>query len=127
MNYNYQLQTQRVLSYIAGEYGVEPEFLWPERSPNCCVFRNSRNKKWFGIIMVISGNKLGLDADKDIDIIDLKFDDGQAADFADGNDNVFPGWRMNKHNWITLVLDDRMPDGAVFALIDKSFRLADRK
>lgn len=50
-------------------------------TPNYCVFRNSRNKKWFGIVMV-PGNRLGLDIDEDVDIIDLKFNDGEALDFA---------------------------------------------
>lgn len=77
--------------------------------------------------MVISGNKLGLDTDKELDIIDLKFGNGEALDFANNTPNIFPGWHMNKRNWITLVLDDRMPDEAVFSLINKSFLLADQK
>ena len=124
---NYQPQAKRVISHITDEFGVKPEFLWPKQSPNYCVFRNGRNKKWFGIVMVIPGSKLGLDTDKDVDIIDLKFDDGEAADFAHDNANVFPGWHMNKRNWITLVLDDRMSDKAVFELINRSFMLADKK
>ena len=79
---NCQPQTKRVLGHIADEYGVEPEFLWPEQSPSYCVFRNSRDKKWFGIVMVIPGNRLGLGTDKDVDIVDLKFDDEEALDFA---------------------------------------------
>ena len=71
--------------------------------------------------MVIPGSKLGLDTDRNVDIIDLKFDDGQAADFAHDNTNIFPGWHMNKRNWITLVLDEGISDEAVFELINRSF------
>ena len=127
MSHSYHPQTKRVLEHIANEYGVQPEFLWPEHTPECCVFRNSRNRKWFGIIMVIPGNKLGLDTNQSLDIIDLKFNSGEALDFANNTPNIFPGWHMNKRNWITLVLDDRMPDEAVFSLINKSFLLADQK
>lgn len=122
---NYKRQAKAVLDYIANEYGVEPEFLWPEQSPNFCVFRNARNKKWFGIIMVIPGTKLGLETEAEVEIIDLRFDKGQALDFATSNENIFPGWHMNKRNWITLVLDDRMSDEAVFGLVDKSFGVVD--
>lgn len=77
--------------------------------------------------MVIPGNKLGLNTDEKLDIIDLKFENGEALDFANDTPNIFPGWHMNKKNWITLILDGRMPDKAVFSLINNSFILTDKK
>ena len=127
MTHTYHPQTKHVIDYVANEYGVEPEFLWPERTPECCIFRNGRNRKWFGIIMVIPGNKLGLNTNEKLDIIDLKFENGEALDFANDTPNIFPGWHMNKSNWITLILDGRMPDKAVFSLINNSFILTDKK
>ena len=117
---------QELTDYIFDTWSVEPDCPFPMDDVTC-VFRHTDNRKWFGIIMVIPGNKLGLNTDQSLDIIDLKFDSGEALDFANNTPNIFPGWHMNKRNWITLVLDDRMPDEAVFALINKSFMLADQK
>ncbi len=117
-------QTERVIRYITSEYGVECEFLWPERFPTDAVFRNPQSRKWFGIIMTISGARLGLETEKDVEIIDLKFDKGQALDFAESTADIFPGYHMNKRNWITIVLDDTVDDAEIFRLIDKSFTLS---
>lgn len=114
-------QTQKVLAYIANEYGVEPEYLWPERFPTYSVFRNAQNQKWFGIIMTIPGIRLGLETTKDVEIIDLKFDKGQALDFAESTTGIYPAYHMNKQNWITIVLDGTIDDAELFRLIDKSF------
>ena len=45
-------QTNRITNYIFDKYGDRPEFLW-KKYPGCGVFRNSKNKKWYGIIMDI--------------------------------------------------------------------------
>lgn len=117
-------QTQKVVAYIANEYGVEPEYLWPERFPTYSVFRNTQNQKWFGIIMTIPGIRLGLETTKDVEIIDLKFDKGQALDFAESTAGIYPAYHMNKQNWITIVLNDTIDDAELFRLIDKSFALS---
>ena len=77
--------------------------------------------------MVIPGVKLGLNTKENLDIIDLKFSSGEALDFANNTPNIFPGWHMNKRNWITLILDGRMSDEAIFSLINNSFMLTDQK
>lgn len=73
--------------------------------------------------MVISGIKLGLKSDKMVEIIDLKFDKNQALDFAQNTPGIYPGYHMNKMNWITLILDDSLPDAMIHELINKSYLL----
>lgn len=97
--------------------------MWPEQSPSTCVFRHGEKDKWFGIIMVISGVKLGLKSDEMVEIIDLKFDKNQALDFAQNTPEIYPGYHMNKMNWITLILDDSLPDVIIHELINKSYLL----
>lgn len=111
------------MEYIASEYGVEPEYLWPERFPTYAVFRNPQNQKWFGIIMTIPGIRLGLKTEKDVENVDLKFDKGQALDFAENTAGIYPAYHMNKRHWITIILDGTIEDIKIFRLVDKSFML----
>ena len=59
--------------YIAGTYGVEPDFPWA-RFPNHMVFRHEQNRKWFALLMSIPGSKLGIPGDQTVDILNLKCD-----------------------------------------------------
>lgn len=119
-------QTGKVVEYIASEYGVEPEYLWPERFPTYAVFRNPQNQKWFGIIMTIPGIRLGLKTEKDVEIVDLKFDKGQALDFAENTAGIYPAYHMNKRHWIAIILDGTIEDIKIFRLVDKSFMLSSK-
>ncbi len=116
----------KIVEHIKAEYGAEPEFLWPERYPGYAVFRHGDNRKWFALVATISAVSLGLKEDKQVDVINLKFDKNQTYDFAEINDHVFPAYHMNKNNWITVVLDDGISDGMVFELIRKSYLLTDK-
>ncbi len=119
-------QTNVVTEYIKSEYGVKPEFLWPERYPSYAVFRHDDNRKWFALVGNVSGKSLGLEDDKEVEFINLKFDKNETYDFAETNDHVFPAYHMNKNNWITIVLDGGLSDELVFALIRKSYLLSDK-
>lgn len=119
-------QVLRVIEQIRTEYGAEPEFLWPERYPTYCIFRHENNRKWFALIGNVSRKSLGLDSDKDVDIINLKFDNGQALEFAENNEHIYPAYHMNKRNWITITLDESLPDKTISELIKKSFLLTDK-
>ena len=119
-------QTNEIIEHIKTEYGAEPEFLWPNRYPGYAVFRHSDNKKWFALVATISATSLGLKDDRQIDVINLKFDKNQTYDFAETNDHIFPAYHMNKNNWITIWLDGTLPDELVLKLIQKSFLLSDR-
>lgn len=60
---------RKIIDYIKKKYKAEPEHLW-RSYPDYIVFRHSDNNKWFGIIMDVSRDKLGLDGDDRVDIID---------------------------------------------------------
>ena len=128
-------QTDRVVKHIITEYGVEPEFLWPEKYPSYCVFRHGENRKWFALVATIASKSLGIEEaklgrnkeyDDAVEIINLKFDKNQTYDFAETSDHIFPAYHMNKNNWITVVLDGGLSDEIVFELIRKSYLLTDK-
>ena len=115
-----------IVKHIKSEYGVSPEFLWPDRYPGYAVFRHGDNKKWFALVATIFSKSLGLKEDKAIDVINLKFDKNQTYDFAETSDHIFPAYHMNKNNWITVWLDGTLPNGLIFELIKKSYLLSDK-
>lgn len=128
-------QTDRVINHIKIEYGVEPEFLWPEKYPSYCVFRHGDNRKWFALVATISAKSLGIEGAKlgddkethdNVEVVNLKFDKNQTYDFAETSDHIFPAYHMNKNNWITVVLDDGLSDEIIFELIRKSYLLTDK-
>ena len=119
-------QASSITAQIRYEYGVEPEFLWPERYPTYCIFRHSNNKKWFALVGRIEWKSLGRDGKELVDIINLKFDNGQALDFAGNTPGVYPAYHMNKKHWITIALDGTLSNETVMELVKKSYLLTDK-
>ncbi len=66
----------------------------------------------------------GQTSDEKVKIIDLRFPKGEALDFAASSGNVFPGYHMNKNNWITIILDGNMPTPEILNLLDQSYRIS---
>jgi len=116
-------QAQEVAEYIREKYGDEQEFLW-RKFPQDSIWRNQINQKWYALLMAVPRSKLELASDELAEIIDLKFDKGAAMDFAASNEYIFPGYHMNKNNWITIILDDGMPIEQIRALIDRSYEIS---
>ena len=119
-------QVNLIIAQIRDEYGAEPEFLWPERYPTYCIFRHSNNKKWFALVGRIEWKSLGRDGKELVDIINLKFDNGQALDFAENTPGVDPVYHMNKKHWITIALDGTLSNEMVMELVKKSYLLTDK-
>lgn len=120
-----EAQSKKIIHYIKGKYGDNPEFLW-EKFPTDAIWRNQENNKWYGLIMTISENKLGLESTRQIEIIDLRYEKEHIAEIID-NEKVFPGYHMNKKSWITLKLDDSVEDDEIYRLIDHSYLLSKKK
>lgn len=115
-------QAQMAIKYVHENYGDELEFLWRKFSDNA-VWRRKDNRKWYGIILKVNGNKIGLDTDKIVEIIDLRMQVGQRDDFL-SREHYYPGWHMNKKSWYTLVLDDSIADEEIKMRITESYELA---
>ena len=116
-------QTQDVIKYIKDKYDDEFEFLW-EKSPNNAISRRKDNKKWYIALLTIPGNKLNIDTESDIEIVDIRADENVST-LVD-NKTIFPGYHMNKKHWITIVLDYSIPNEKLFNLIDESYILANK-
>lgn len=113
------------IEFIKEEFGADDERLWLS-FPDYVVFRNSRNKKWFAIIMDIEKSKLGLDGEGKLDVLNIKCDSILIGSLLH-NPGFLPAYHMSKKSWVTLLLDGSVPDDEVKDLIHLSYEIIDKK
>ena len=111
---------ESVFLYIKKKYKISPEYPW-KKYPGFAVFRHADNNKWFALQAGVPGNKLGLDDDEPIEVINLKIDDLFFRDMLIKQDGIMPAYHMNKQHWVTVLLDGPVKKEQVFSLIDTSF------
>ncbi len=117
---------QWVIDYIKSEYNVESDTPFAD-SPETIVFRNKKNKKWFGIIIGnLPKDRLGLDSSDRADIINLKCDPLFSFNVVN-NEGVFKAYHMNKEHWISVLLDGSVDMKEISFLINMSYALVDKK
>ena len=75
-----------------------------EKFPDYQVLRRKSNGKWFGLLMTVNKNKLGLSGDDTVEVIDLKANPEIVSILSKG-EGYFPAYHMNKNHWITVLLD----------------------
>ncbi len=113
------MQRERIIQHIQDVYGVEAEYLWAD-TPDCAVFRHPGSKKWFGIIMNVLPNRLGLGGEEPIDIINVKCGPILTGSLLT-EAGFFPAYHMNKTNWITSLLNNTVPDEQISPLLELSY------
>lgn len=110
-------QSNRITNKIKEIFNDNPEFLWDDNSTG--VFRNSKNKKWYGIIMNINKEKLDGE-NKDIEVLNLKISPQKIEKLIE-KEGFYKAYHMNKKYWITIVLDDTIKDEIIIELINESY------
>ena len=113
------------INYVQTAYGVKGDNPW-QKDPESTVFRHIGNRKWFAIVMRVKRSSLGLNGEELIDIVNFKCDKVMVGS-ALGNKGFYPAYHMNKENWITLALDERVPDEKLRMLVDMSYELTRKK
>lgn len=115
-------QTLRMIDFVSATYGDELEFLWT-KFPDNAVWRRKDTTKWYGAILTVQRNKLGLDSSETVEIIDLRIAPEQMAELLQ-RENYYPGWHMNKKSWYTVILDESVSDEELAERIQDSYELA---
>ncbi|WP_297963945.1 MmcQ/YjbR family DNA-binding protein [uncultured Anaerovibrio sp.] len=109
---------KQALEYIKGTYGVDEDYPWEEL--DAFVFRHRVSQKWFCLFMDIPANRLGLEEDTSITVINLKVPKAMRDDLL-WEEGIYPAYHMNKRHWISLDLrkaDKRMLE----VLMDMSYK-----
>lgn len=119
------MDIKQLQQFIYETYGTSPEYPW-EKSPDYFVFRHNDNRKWFALVMNISKDKLGLQENDSINIMNLKCDPLMIGSLQNET-GIYPAYHMNKANWITIALDGSASDEKIKFLLDMSYTLTAKK
>ena len=90
---------------------------YPFHDPNWTVMRHRSNQKAFALIFGHSGQLW----------INVKVDPFTGEFWRKVFPSVVPAYHMNKEHWIGIILDGKMKDEEIGALISDSFRLTSPK
>lgn len=118
-------QANRLTEAILTDFQVSPDFPWKGDPPyqSYGAFRHTSNRKWFALIMNVKRTVLDKDSDPDlIDILNLKIHP-EEADSLHAVPGIYPAYHMNHRLWISIVLDDTLPDEKIMNLIRTSYQL----
>ena len=111
--------------YINNNYDIIQEHPWKDY-PNLTTFKHKHNKKWFGLIMDVPYEKLHIDKEGNVDVINLK----NIPEMIGGlrkEAGILPAYHMNKEHWISVLLDGTVPKNTIYNLIDISYDLTRSK
>ena len=70
--------------------------------------RHSDNNKWYGVVLVVSADKLGLPEAGIIDVLNVKSDPLLIGSLR-GQDGYFPAYHMNKEKWLSIQVQENAP------------------
>ena len=98
---------------------TEPEYPWHDWN---AVLRHNDNNKWYGVVLEVSADKLGLPEAGIIDVLNVKSDPLLIGSLR-GQDGYFPAYHMNKEKWLSIQLGKPELDDAIKDLLSLSHEL----
>ncbi|WP_345789841.1 MmcQ/YjbR family DNA-binding protein [Megasphaera elsdenii] len=118
-------QANRLTQAILDHFQVKPDFPWEHSSryQSYGAFRHTSNRKWFALIMNVKREVLDRDGNTSlIDILNVKIPPAQGDELRQ-IPGIYPAYHMNHKTWISVVLDETLPDEKILELIDTSYQL----
>ena len=107
------------MRYMQDTYGTEAEYLWAD-SPDSAVFRHPASRKWYAIIMGVLPERLGLSGEQTLDVMNVKCSTIMIGSLL-STKGFLPAYHMNKNHWISIVLDNSIPDDQITPLLELSY------
>ncbi len=115
-----------IIEYVRKHYGVDAEYLFA-KNPDTAVFRHVGSKKWFGVLLPVGADKLGIgSADAVYDLLLLKSEPALISILL-SQDGVLPAYHMNKTHWVSVIIGGAFPDDETYKLLDLSYELTIQK
>ena len=112
---------REVLDYAEETFGTEPEYLWA-RLPEACVLRHETGGKWYGLLMPVRRDRLGLSGTEMADILNLKCGQLLLGSLL-GRPGFLPAYHMSKSHWVTILLDGTVGENEIKELVNISYDL----
>ena len=111
---------EKIFKYVKEKYKIKPDYPF-STFPDYPVLRHEDNRKWFALIMEISGEKLGLKSAEYVDIMNVKLGDPMLVDVLVRQPGYFHGYHIARGNWISILLDGTVPFEEICQWIDESY------
>ena len=119
------MNRETLFNYAKKHFHSEPNYLW-ENLPNYAVLRHHQDgDKWYAIVMNVSGSKLGIKDDKEIDVLDIKARPEHIGSLRK-KEGILPAYHMNKEHWISIILSGHLSDKEIFDLLTESYHLTSK-
>ena len=112
---------QELETHLRDVYNTDPEYPWA-RYPEYAVFRHAANRKWFAVTMSVPREKMGLEGDGVIPILNLKTDPILLGSLLK-EEGFFPAYHMSKSSWVSAALDGSADSEKIRWLLDLSYSL----
>lgn len=110
---------KQLFEWVKEEYDTDPDYPWQDWN---AVLRHKDSRKWYGLVMEIERSKLGLPGDGVVDALNVKCDPRISGSLL-GQPGYFRAYHMNKEQWITILLDDTVPENQVQELVRLSYEV----
>lgn len=110
-----------VLAFADVQLLTKPEYLF-RGSPQTAVLRHAASCKWFGIIMPVAREKLGVAGEGTVDVLNVKCDPMMLGSFL-MQAGFLPAYHMAKGSWLSVLLDGTVPLAQVTAALQMSYAL----
>ena len=117
---------QFVLDYIGALAGASYDCPF-DGDFDTTVMRHKTSSKWFGIIMNVSGLKIGKKNPDPIDVMNLKSNPEDSIILFELYPEITPAYHMNKTHWISVPLDGSLSKNLICSLMEKSYDLTKPK
>lgn len=112
---------QEIFTWVKDQYGTDPDYPWADDN---AVLRHRDNNKWYGLIMTVGRDKLGLMEEGGVEVLNVKCDPELIGSLRT-REGFHPAYHMNKEKWITVRLDGSVPGTEIQNLLDLSYRLTE--
>lgn len=118
------IQREDIFAYVKQHFNTVPDYPW-QRYPEYAVLRHN-DGKWYGLVMNVPSEKLGLIGNEDVDILNLKCEPVLNG-FLKSMQGVLPAYHMNKDHWVTIVLNSSFSKDDLYDLLNSSYELTSTK
>lgn len=119
-------ERENIINFALSLEGAMADKPFPEDF-DTTVLRHADTGKWFGIIMNISGNKVGLSPDIKVDVMNVKCKPEDTFTAREISSGILPAYHMNKKHWISILLNGTVEKELTEALLENSYELTKKK
>ena len=121
-----QAQTNRLVQHLKEKFADDFDHPFA-KYPQYASFRHPANNKWYALVFPLKLDKLDSqakpltesDLQRETEVINIKIDKKDLDDLLK-KPGIYPSYHMNKQSWISLLMDDSLPDKEVFDLVETS-------